>query len=141
MGMTPAYTDAAEHKYGKNICVDFDGTVVEWDFPRIGKMYPHVKEVFEELHKLGYRIVISSCRTNNKLSSPEEIMKHYNAMRKSLEENNIPFDEIDDGSHGKVIADLYIDDRGLHFNPEAGGWLAVLAEVRRRKGLVGSYDI
>jgi hypothetical protein len=40
-------------------------------------------------------------------------------MKDWLDEHGIPYDEIDDGTRGKVHAEFYIDDKGVRF---ANNW-------------------
>ena len=90
------------------IAVDFDGTIVEHEFPKIGPLKPNAKEVLQELHK-HHHIIIWTCRKGEYLQEALEFLK----------ENNIPFDKANrnidgiDFTSNKVYADVYIDDRGL----------------------------
>lgn len=95
------------------ISVDFDGTIVTQNYPRIGKLLPNAKEVIREWHAKGHKIIINTCRINSQLED----------ARKFLIEHNIPFDAINEnlperiayfkGDMRKISADVYIDDRGL----------------------------
>lgn len=86
---------------------DFDGTIVEKDFPKIGaikeKEVLYMDEIWKEISNV---IIIWTCRSGDYLDQ----------MRVFLLENNIPFDFInenplfDTGSR-KVFAHKYIDDR------------------------------
>lgn len=107
------------------ICVDFDGTIVDHAFPEIGILKPGVREALEKLSE-HFTIVISSCRTSQlfKKEKPEIcIPDQLNAcgrdyageMRAFLDEHKIPYDRIDMGDEGKVVAIAYIDDRAYRF--------------------------
>lgn len=120
------------------ICVDFDGTIVEHRFPEIGPIYPGAKEALQKLSE-KYTIVISSCRASalfRKLNPesaipdqhPPDGRDYVKEMEDFLVKNEIPFDRIDRGDEGKVVAVAYIDDRAVHFNPRERPW-PVIAEA------------
>lgn len=107
------------------LCVDFDGTIVDHAFPEIGALKPGVKEALDRLSK-KFVIVVSSCRSSAlfKKENPERaIPDQINAcgrnfteeMRDFLVKNEIPFDRIDMGDEGKIVALHYVDDRGIRF--------------------------
>jgi hypothetical protein len=57
----------------KTICIDFDGTCVTHDFPRIGKSIG-AEEVLKELATYGHRLILWTMRSNKtevKSTSPE----------------------------------------------------------------------
>lgn len=110
------------------IAVDFDGTIVEDCFPYIGK--PLVgftkRTLLEELkllQKSGHEIILWTCRCGEHLKEAEEFCA----------ENGLVFDAVNDdlervkerfaykmelwkksGKARKILADIYIDDRGLN---------------------------
>lgn len=97
------------------LAVDFDGTIVEHRFPDIGPLKAGAKEALERLHK-KYTIVISSCRAST-LFNPEGpgTSQAFQDMVRFLDEHQIPYDRIDDGTEGKIVAVAYIDDRAMPF--------------------------
>jgi 2-hydroxy-3-keto-5-methylthiopentenyl-1-phosphate phosphatase len=96
----------------KTLVVDFDGTIVKNDFPRIGKLKPGVKEALKRL-STKYEIAISSCRNNAGL--PFYTKRYFNEMVNFLNKNKVPYDWIDDGTNGKPVGVYYIDDRAISF--------------------------
>ncbi len=46
------------------LLIDFDGTVVEHKFPKIGKPLPQAFEVLKELQKEGWKLILWTCREN-----------------------------------------------------------------------------
>ena len=105
-----------EGDFKKTIAVDFDGTIVTMDFPKIGTLKPYAKETIEVLKNEGHKIIIWTCRYGNK----------EDEVRTFLKENRIPYDTINDHTPGdisnlkhlvpetrKVFADIYIDDRSI----------------------------
>ncbi len=93
------------------IAVDFDGTVVDHDYPRIGKLKPGAKAALMAMRKAGHKIIIWTCRHG----------KEEREVRMFLLDNDIPFDTVNmpipgaDMGTRKVFADLYIDDKGIRF--------------------------
>jgi hypothetical protein len=45
-----------------NIYLDFDGTVVEHDYPQIGKLNPNSLEVIKKLQDAGHTIILNTMR-------------------------------------------------------------------------------
>jgi hypothetical protein len=43
-----------------------------------------------------------------------------------LEEHKIPYDEIDDGTKGKPLADYYIDDKAIRFTDN---WVGIAGAI------------
>lgn len=91
------------------IAYDFDGTIVENEFPDIGKINENiVSDMRERWKSLGNIIIIWSCRHSDEKSR----------MRQFLIKNEIPFDFINEnplfetGSR-KVFAHEYVDDRNV----------------------------
>jgi hypothetical protein len=93
--------------------IDFDGTIVEHDFPRIGKLKENAKETINKLCDAGHKIIIWTCRY-------EDI--HKTDMVKFLLDNDIKYHKINCNISDigftpfpKVYADIYIDDRNLFY--------------------------
>ena len=93
------------------IAVDFDGTVVQHHYPKIGPLKEGAKEALQGFKKAGHKIIIWTCRAGQEEKD----------VRAFLLANDIPFDSINNPIMGadlgtrKVYADLYIDDKGLRF--------------------------
>lgn len=114
----------AEQKEQKTICCDFDQTICASQYPGLGPLIPGAKEALLLFRALGYKIIISSCRAcswNWDTYYENTPFKHakdrpvFQDMVKFLDDNEIPYDEIDDGTKGKVSAAYYIDDKGIRF--------------------------
>jgi hypothetical protein len=111
------------------IAVDFDGTIVEHDFPHIGKLMPDAKNVINKLHNDGHKIIVWTCRNNTEPRYPDWIDAPVRSVMKFLEKSGIHFDCINENhpdmgfwlDSRKVFADIYIDDRNIGGFP---GWMA-----------------
>lgn len=92
------------------IAIDFDGTIVKNEFPRIGPLISTAVATIRRLHSDGHRIIINTCRNG------EQALAAVNF----LVANNVPFDVFNDndpvnvkqyGSNSrKIYAHCYIDD-------------------------------
>jgi len=93
------------------ISVDFDGTIVEHEYPKIGSLKPGAKEALKAFHKAGHKIAIWSCRQG----------AQEREVRLFMINHDIPFDTINTPVPGydlgtrKIYADIYIDDKGMRF--------------------------
>ena len=96
----------------KRICVDFDGTIVEHKFPAIGPVRKDVLKVLQNWRDKGAHIIISSARSAKMFGGKDS--EKFKEMVAFIKKEGIPHDEIDDGTIGKVVADLYLDDRALN---------------------------
>jgi len=110
---------------GLLIAVDFDGTIVEHQFPKIGKLKPGAKLMIQLLKEEGHKIMIWTCRNHTESQLGQEAT--IRAVQNFLDEEEIPYDTINenDPSIGfwlesrKIYADIYIDDKNLGGFP---GW-------------------
>lgn len=109
------------------LAVDFDGTIVDWKFPDIGPLKYGVIEALRELKKFC-DITIYSSRANQTLTDRR---KYLYEMKEFLDRFGVPYDRIDTGIEGKVIADFYIDDRAIEFKDD---WLEVVVRIREAVG-------
>lgn len=115
------------------ICVDFDGTLCDIAFPDIGAPKAGGKEALALFRRLGYRVVIWTCRTchfhyeifGGDPAQPTLERTKVKAMIAWLDLHGFEYDEIDDGSRGKPFAEFYIDDKGIRFD---NNW-AMIAEI------------
>ena len=106
------------------IAVDFDGTLCEYAFPKIGEQKQHHKELLELLvtmRKNGHKLILWTCRGDN---------KEYPCLSEAVDwcrKQGLEFDAINEnikgtkklsGTSPKVLADYYLDDRSLIFNSQ-----------------------
>lgn len=102
------------------IAVDFDGTIVEHKYPKIGKEIPFATETLKRLVKDGHRLILWTVRSGNNLQEAvkwcEERGVVFWAVNKDYESDE------GNGASGspKVKADIYIDDRNLGGLPDWG---------------------
>ena len=126
------------------IAVDFDGTIVEDAYPKIGKPMIFAFETLLKLQKEGHRIILWTYRNGRALREAvkfcEENGIEFYAINKSY-----PEEEFDGKISRKIHADLFIDDRNI-----GGfiGWTEVYKlvfnytpEVPKKKGFFSIIQI
>lgn len=100
------------------IAVDFDGTIVEHEFPKIGKPMLFAFETLKELQK-DHQLILWTFRSGDLLNDAVEFCKEngieFYAVNKSYPEEEFDFTR----DSRKVDADLFIDDRNVGGLP---GW-------------------
>jgi hypothetical protein len=60
------------------IYLDFDGTIVEHDYPRIGKLNPNSLEVVKKLQDAGHTIILNTMRAEFDDGSMQEALDFIN---------------------------------------------------------------
>jgi hypothetical protein len=116
------------------IAVDFDGTIVEHAYPKIGKPIPFAIEVLKKLQREEHHLVILwTVREGNLLKEAVEYCK-----RSGLEfyavNNNYP-EENPGVEPRKINADMYIDDKNIGGIPD---WGIIYNMVKSRSN--GAWD-
>lgn len=111
------------------IAIDFDSCIAHYNYWKgidvFGAPIEGASEAITDMKNAGHKIIIHTVR------KPSLILQNY------LKVNNIPFDAINENpwSHlddtnpdikRKIIADIYIDDKGLTFK---GNWKQTLKET------------
>ena len=104
------------------IAIDLDGTLIhhgEWKgVDHFGEPLPGAVEFTKELAKVA-DIVIHTCRTNPELNPPEAAFLLANRVRRFLDEKGFAYHNVWCGE-GKVIANVYLDDRAVHAGLNVG---------------------
>ncbi|WP_274476119.1 BT0820 family HAD-type phosphatase [Mangrovimonas aestuarii] len=94
------------------IAVDFDGTIVEDNYPAIGKPKIFAFETLKRLQHEGHRLILWTYRCNSKLDEAVDYCKsngiEFYAVNKSF-----PEEQLDNDRSRKIHADLFIDDRNV----------------------------
>ena len=94
------------------IAVDFDGTIVEHKYPKIGREILFATDTLKALNKKGHQLILWSVRSGKLLDEAvafcEERGVEFYAVNKSY-----PEEVFDETISRKINADLFIDDRNL----------------------------
>jgi len=105
----------------KIIAIDFDGTIVEHAYPKIGKEMMFAFATIKALEEKGHRLLLWTYREGSLLDEAV----HY------CEENGVVFYAVNESYPGerneaesprKLNADIFIDDRNVGGFP---GWAAI----------------
>lgn len=94
------------------IAVDFDGTIVEDRYPKIGKPILFAFDTLKKLQDRGHRLILWTYRKGDALEEAVKFCEKngivFYAVNKSFPE------EVFDPSHSrKIHADIFIDDRNF----------------------------
>ncbi|CAM4266572.1 BT0820 family HAD-type phosphatase [Gillisia hiemivivida] len=96
----------------KTIAVDFDGTIVENRYPKIGKPILFALETLLHLQKEGHLLILWTYRSGKELQEAVEFCKQkgivFYAVNKSY-----PEELYDESLSRKIQADIFIDDRNI----------------------------
>lgn len=94
------------------IAVDFDGTIVENRYPKIGKPILFAIETLKKLQDDGHHLILWTYRTGRELEEAVEFCNRcgidFYAVNKSY-----PEEVFDNSLSRKIQADYFIDDRNI----------------------------
>lgn len=97
------------------VAIDFDGTIVLHDFPKIGRLIPGAKETILCLKDMGHQVFLWTMRgTDSNLPGGNTLTP----VCEFLNENRIPIDGFNHSleqmnNSPKQYANIYIDDMAL----------------------------
>lgn len=115
------------------IAVDFDGTIVEHKYPKIGKEIPFAVETLKRLQAERHTLILWSVREGELLKEAVEWCRERGLEFYAVNSNH-PEDyyEGDDDSARlsprKLKADIFIDDRNLGGLPDWGVIYSIVSE-------------
>lgn len=94
------------------IAVDFDGTIVEDEYPNIGKPIIFAFDTLKKLQEEGHRLILWTYRKGQTLEDAVNFCNKngivFYAVNKSF-----PEEEFDPKYSRKINADIFIDDRNV----------------------------
>ena len=107
----------------KTICIDFDGVIHDYSNDYQGKdvfgdMIPNADNGTQVLHEKGWKIIIYTTRP--KTPALEKWLKDHKISYDYINENP---DQPEESKGCKLIADIYLDDRGMTFRGQWDKWL------------------
>ena len=124
------------------IAIDFDGTIVEDGYPKIGKPMIFAFETIKKLQADGHRLILWTYRNGRKLKEAVDFCEQ-NGIEFYSVNKNYPEEIFDGKISRKIHADLFIDDRNV-----GGflGWTEIYKlifnhepEVPKKKGLFSLF--
>ena len=96
----------------KTIAIDFDGTIVEHDYPAIGKEMMFAFATIKELQKKGHKLILFTYRTGALLDEAVEYCKQ-NGVEFYAVNCNYPEETLEERLPRKLNVDIFIDDRNI----------------------------
>ena len=113
------------------IAVDFDGTIVEHEYPKIGKEKIFATETLRQLINDGHRLILWTVREGELLDEAVEWCRQrgveFYAVNKDFPEENISKNE---QFSRKIKADIWIDDLNVGGLPDWGTIYRIITEKK-----------
>ncbi|MDD7104358.1 MAG: hypothetical protein PUH87_05720 [Bacteroidales bacterium] len=113
------------------IAVDFDGTIVEHEYPKIGKEKIFATETLRQLINDGHRLILWTVREGELLDEAVEWCRQrgveFYAVNKDFPEENISKNE---QFSRKIKADVWIDDLNIGGLPDWGTIYRIITEKK-----------
>lgn len=112
------------------IAVDFDGTIVEHAYPKIGKEKPFAIDALIQLKNEGHHIILWTIREGKFLDEAVEFCRkrgmEFYAVNSEYPQNGW---NAKSSMSRKIKADIYIDDRNIGGIPDWGEIYARLSKT------------
>ncbi|HTN68851.1 MAG TPA: hypothetical protein VLZ33_05250 [Dysgonamonadaceae bacterium] len=99
------------------IAIDFDGTIVEHRYPKIGKPIPFAIETLLQLQKENHKLILWTVREGDLL---QEAIDYCSERGLNFYAANANYPEEKDPSPRKINVDMFVDDRNLGGLPDWG---------------------
>lgn len=119
------------------IAVDFDGTIVRHEYPKIGKEIPFAIQTLKMLANEGHQLILWSVREGQLLEDAVQWCRdrglEFYAVNKDF-----PEEEKKNNNHfsRKLKADLWIDDRNVGGLPDWGTIYRIIKENKTYEQIV-----
>lgn len=123
------------------IAIDFDGTIVENRYPKIGKEMPFAIEVLKKLQNERHRLILWTVREGKLLNEAVEFCK-ARGLEFYAVNRDYPEEEKERNNHfsRKLKADLWIDDRNLGGLPDWGTIYEMVHHKLTYEDLMRKYE-
>ncbi len=102
------------------IAVDFDGTIVEHRYPKIGEEIPFATETLKILAQERHKLILWAVREGELLEEAIEWCRQRGVFFYSVNKDYPEEEKSHNGFSRKLKADLFIDDRNLGGLPDWG---------------------
>lgn len=129
------------------IAVDFDGTIVEDAYPKIGEPKAFAFDTLKRLQSKGHRLILWTYRKGDRLQDAVEFCRE-NELEFYAVNNSFPEEDHDPGVSRKINADIFIDDRNVGGLPDWGVIYQTITNKkpehltpRRKKGILDFLKI
>jgi hypothetical protein len=119
------------------IAVDFDGTIVEHEYPKIGQPIPFALEVLKKLQQEEHHKLIMWTMREGKLLQEAINYCEKNGLKFYAYNKNYPEEEFEKGDVRKLAADIYIDDRNIGGLPD---WGIIYKIIKSGSNTIQDFD-
>jgi hypothetical protein len=129
------------------IAVDFDGTIVEHAYPRIGKEIPFATETLRQLIQDRHKLVLWTVREDELLQEAIDWCRERGVEFYAIN-RDYPEEEREKNNHfsRKLKVDIWIDDRNIGGLPDWGTIYRMIREhltwddiIRQNSGALPQY--
>ncbi|MEA2042402.1 MAG: hydrolase [Bacteroidota bacterium] len=108
------------------IAVDFDGTIVDHEYPKIGKEKLFAFQTLKQLCNRGHKLILWTYRSGELLLEAVDYCAE-NGIEFYAVNNSTPGEQFEsEYSSRKIAADIFIDDRNVGGFP---GWSKIWEEL------------
>ena len=127
------------------LAIDFDGTIVEDAYPKIGKPNAFAFETLKKLQQNGHRLILWTYRHGKSLDEAVAFCKK-NGLEFYSVNCSFPNEVFDPKKSRKINADLFIDDRNVGGFYGWGEVYQLLTEsdnplsIKRKKRFFGLFN-
>ncbi len=101
------------------IAIDFDGTIVEHKYPKVGREIIFATQTLKMLQAKGHRLILWTYRAGDKLDEAVDFCSSRGVEFYAINKN-YPEEVFDDSISRKIKADMYIDDMNYGGLPDWG---------------------
>ncbi len=108
------------------IAVDFDGTIVEHQYPKIGREIPFAIDTLLRLQEDHHQLILWTCREGNLLKEAVDYCRQRGLEFYAVNKN-FPEEKNEPDTVRKLTAELFIDDRNLGGLPD---WGVIYAKIK-----------
>lgn len=131
-------------KHQQIVAIDFDGTIVKDQYPKIGAPQLFAFETMKKMQENGYRLILWTLREGTKLTEAVNFCKK-NGIEFYAVNQNYSGEALNEKTIRKIHADIFIDDRNI-----GGfiGWGQIHKEligeissknINKKKGFLGLF--
>ena len=123
------------------IAVDFDGTIVSHEYPKIGKEIPFATQTLKMLINDGHKLILWTVREGKLLDEAIQWC-HEHGIDFYAVNKDYPEEEKENNNHfsRKVKVDMWIDDRNVGGLPDWGTIYRLISEGKTLQELLLSEN-
>ena len=119
------------------IAVDFDGTIVTHEYPKIGREIPFAIETLKMLIRDHHRLILWSVREGELLQEAVDWCRERGVEFWAVNKD-YPEESLDNNNHfsRKIKADYFIDDRNIGGLPDWGQIYQIICQGKSYRKII-----